>query len=100
MRQDLIARYADERLPRYTSYPTAPHFSADVGPDVYGSWLGEIPADALGSLYLHIPYCRRMCWYCGCNTTVTQRHEPVADYVAALSREIGMVRERLGFPLA
>ena len=43
MRPDLIARYADERLPRYTSYPTAPHFSAEVGSETYARWLGTIP---------------------------------------------------------
>lgn len=99
MRPDLIARYADERLPRYTSYPTAPHFSADVGPATYARWLGEIPVDALGSLYVHIPYCRRMCWYCGCNTSVTQCHEPVATYTAALEREIELVSSHIGHRL-
>ena len=43
MRPDLIAQYADERLPRYTSYPTAPHFSDEVGSETYARWLGIIP---------------------------------------------------------
>ena len=95
MRPDLLARYADERLPRYTSYPTAPHFTAAVDPAVYGDWLAGLPEGATGSLYVHIPFCRRMCWYCGCNTSVTQRDEPVHDYLGALGREIGMVAGRL-----
>lgn len=95
MRPDLIARYADERLPRYTSYPMAPHFSPAVGPATYAGWLGDIPPVALGSLYVHIPYCRRMCWYCGCNTSVTPRSEPVSAYVSALHREIELVSSHI-----
>lgn len=100
MRPDLAARYADERLPRYTSYPTAPHFTPAVGPLAYGQWLAAVPADALASLYLHIPFCRRMCWYCGCNTSVTSRHHPVTEYLAALDAEIGMVADHLPGRLA
>ncbi|MCB1496086.1 MAG: oxygen-independent coproporphyrinogen III oxidase, partial [Bauldia sp.] len=100
MRPDLAARYADERLPRYTSYPTAPQFSAAVGPSRYAEWLGEVPADARGSLYVHIPFCRRMCWYCGCNTSVATRQQPVTDYLASLGAEIGMVAGRLPGHLA
>ena len=96
MRPDLIARYADQRLPRYTSYPTAPHFSAAVGPETYAGWLAETPADTPASLYVHVPYCRRMCWYCGCNTSVTLRDEPVADYGELLKAEIARVRGHLG----
>ena len=96
MRADLIARYADERLPRYTSYPTAPHFTAEVGPATYGGWLEALPADVAASLYLHVPFCRRMCWYCGCNTAVSLRDEPISAYMDALLAEIAMVRARLG----
>jgi len=95
MRPDLAARYAEERLPRYTSYPTAPQFVPAIGAAEYGTWLGAVPDDAVGSLYLHIPFCRRMCWYCGCNTSVASRPEPIAAYVEALDTEIGMVAERL-----
>jgi oxygen-independent coproporphyrinogen-3 oxidase len=100
MRLDLAARYAEERLPRYTSYPTAPQFGPAVGPADYAAWLAAAPAGANGSLYVHIPFCRRMCWYCGCNTSVASRPEPIADYVAALETEIAMVAARLPERLA
>jgi oxygen-independent coproporphyrinogen-3 oxidase len=96
MRPDLIARYAGERLPRYTSYPTAPHFSSAVGPETYADWLAATPAGTATSLYVHVPYCRRMCWYCGCNTSVTVRDEPVAAYGEMLKAEITAVRRHLG----
>jgi oxygen-independent coproporphyrinogen III oxidase len=88
--KELLARYADARLPRYTSYPTAPHFSTEVGEAQYRSWLASLPAtDA--SLYLHVPFCRAMCWYCGCNTTVTARKAPMIRYLDCLRQEIGLV---------
>lgn len=96
MRQDLIDRYGEARLPRYTSYPTAPHFSDAVGPDLYGRWLGALAPDTVGSLYVHIPFCRRMCWYCGCHTTVTLRDKPIAAYLGHLSAEIDMVAAHIG----
>lgn len=94
MRADLAAKY-DLRVPRYTSYPTAPHFHAGVGPDAYGTWLAELnPAEEL-SLYLHIAYCAEMCWFCGCHTKITQRYAPVAAYMDALWKEVELVAERL-----
>ncbi len=100
MRDDLRARYGEERLPRYTSYPTAPQFSGAVGPDAYCEWLASLWDGANASLYLHVPFCRAMCWYCGCHTTITRRDAPVADYLAVLRREIELVAGRLSAPLA
>ncbi|MDU6673983.1 MAG: coproporphyrinogen III oxidase, partial [Bradyrhizobium sp.] len=96
MRPDLAACYGQERLPRYTSYPTAPHFSAAVGPSTYAEWLRAIPTTATASLYLHVPFCRSMCWYCGCNTMVAKRDEPIAVYESALRCEIDMVSRQIG----
>ncbi|WP_109261853.1 oxygen-independent coproporphyrinogen III oxidase [Hyphobacterium indicum] len=82
--------YAGRNTPRYTSYPTAPHFHDGVNADVYAAWLGTQDTEQSASLYLHIPYCREMCWYCGCSTRATQRDEPVAAYVKTLLREIDL----------
>lgn len=83
-----IAKYFSARVPRYTSYPTAPHFSAEVDAGLYRTWLERLdPATEL-SLYLHIPFCRRMCWYCGCNMRVVARYDPIATYRQTLIREI------------
>ncbi|PVE20568.1 oxygen-independent coproporphyrinogen III oxidase [Microvirga sp. KLBC 81] len=99
MRDNLRARYGDERLPRYTSYPTAPQFSDAIGHETYAEWLEAIPGGTTASLYLHVPFCRSMCWYCGCHTTITQRDAPIVDYLAVLRREIELVSERLSAPL-
>jgi len=98
--QDLAAKY-DLRLPRYTSYPTAPHFSPEVGPETYTRWLGDLdPATPL-SLYTHVAYCDEMCFFCGCHTKVAKRYDPVADYLDALLAEIdliaGLLPTRMGF---
>lgn len=85
--------YAERQAPRYTSYPTAPHFGPAVDGEAYAGWLADLaPAQAL-SLYLHVPYCREICWYCGCNTHAARRDEPVADYVDTVLREIELVGE-------
>ena len=99
MKSDLAARYGQERLPRYTSYPTAPHFSNAVGCETYVEWLRSIEPSSSASLYLHVPFCRSMCWYCGCHTSITRRDEPIAAYVAALRREIDLVSEQVDRPI-
>lgn len=95
MQIDLQAKYRDERLPRYTSYPTAPHFSSAVTASQYRTWLTALGPHAATSLYIHVPFCRSMCWYCGCHTTITKQDAPIVDYLAVLRREIEMVAERL-----
>ncbi len=91
--------YDEERLPRYTSYPTAPHFSEAVTAQIYEGWLAGLPSSVKASLYLHVPFCRSMCWYCGCHTTITPRDEPIENYVGIMRREIELVARRLSAPL-
>ncbi len=92
---ELVARY-DGRAPRYTSYPTAPHFSPQVGSQTYAGWLGDLdPATPL-SLYLHVPFCDRLCYYCGCNTSVVRLESSLRNYAAMLEREIALVAAFVG----
>ena len=93
-RESLIARY-DGRAPRYTSYPTAVQFSQAVDAATHAAWLGQLDPQQAVSLYLHIPFCARLCWYCGCHTRATSRAEPVTDYVGCLIEELGIVEAAL-----
>src|SRR5574337_960035 len=92
---ELIARH-DGRAPRYTSYPTAPHFTAAVGPEVYARWLRALPADAPLSIYLHVPFCDRLCLYCGCNMQVVRLESAHRAYADKLIREIDHVAGLIG----
>jgi len=76
-------------VPRYTSYPTAAEFSDAVGAEHQARALAECDGEV--SLYLHIPFCERICWYCGCNTGAANRKQRVASYIEALHREIALV---------
>lgn len=75
-------------VPRYTSYPTAPHFHTGVDAGAYGAWLGELAPGTPLSLYLHIPFCDTLCWFCACHTTVVNHYGPVRDYLESLMQEI------------
>ncbi|KQS77151.1 coproporphyrinogen III oxidase [Rhizobium sp. Leaf384] len=90
MNAALIEKYGNARLPRYTSYPTAPLFSDTVGARQAADWLRDLAPEET-SLYIHIPYCRAMCWYCGCHTTVSHRDEPIRNYLRLLQQEIAIV---------
>lgn len=95
MPAELIAKY-DTRIPRYTSYPTAPHFHAGITPETFREWLGAMPVEQELSLYLHVPYCEVICWFCGCHTRGANSYDPVAGYLETLRREIRLVAEALG----
>ena len=84
---------AEKAAPRYTSYPTAPHFHPGVTPEVAAGWLRALPPDARLSLYLHVPYCRAICNYCGCNTKAALRDAPLDAYVATLRKEIDVAAD-------
>nr|WP_246249305.1 oxygen-independent coproporphyrinogen III oxidase [Chelativorans alearense] len=90
-----VARLA-ESVPRYTSYPTAPHFHRGVDAEMFREWLGEIGEEEDISLYVHIPFCDRLCWFCACHTKMTRRYEPVAAFLEGLHREIATIGGLVG----
>lgn len=85
----------DARVPRYTSYPTAPQFSAEVGPAAFGNWLDAIEPNSRISLYIHVPFCRRLCWFCACRTQGTSTDSPVIAYVENLRTELKLLKKVL-----
>lgn len=92
-----LRRYGlfDAKVPRFTSYPPANRFTSEVGRDVASQWLAATPDGAELSIYVHIPFCRRLCWFCACRTQGTKTDAPLGRYVESLVQEIGMVRDRL-----
>ena len=92
---DTLKTYMSRNVPRYTSYPTAPHFSKAIGAKEYAHWLAALPPEKPVSLYLHVPYCRELCWYCGCNMKLAKKDAPVAQYAQTLNREIDLLAGHL-----
>ena len=87
----MLAMKYDRPVPRYTSYPTAPHFHNGIGPADQRAWIAASDPDEPISLYIHVPYCRQMCWYCGCHTKIVARYAPVQDFTDHLRREMALV---------
>ncbi|MGB7930873.1 MAG: oxygen-independent coproporphyrinogen III oxidase [Gammaproteobacteria bacterium] len=88
----LIRRY-DQSGPRYTSYPTAAQFHDGISEKDYVVWArhsNEDPIPRPLSIYIHIPFCDTVCFYCACNKVVTRNHARATDYLDHLYREIAM----------
>ena len=90
----LLAKY-DRPVPRYTSYPTAPHFTDAVDADRYATWLRALPAGTQLSIYVHIPFCDSLCWFCGCHMRVVNRYSSIRSYLELLHREAELVARAL-----
>jgi oxygen-independent coproporphyrinogen-3 oxidase len=89
-------RHANRNLPRYTSYPTALAFQPGEGDAAPHDWIAGSRADDPISAYVHVPFCRRLCRYCGCHTTVAHEYDRIGAFYETLEREIDLVADALG----
>lgn len=85
----------DARVPRYTSYPPANHFVKGEGQRHQVDWLRTVPDGEAVSVYIHIPFCKRLCYFCACRTQGTRTMRPVDAYLSVLTDEIRAVRKHL-----
>ena len=98
--EELLRRF-DVSGPRYTSYPTADRFVEAFSADDYIQALSLRRAGAAGmslplSLYVHIPFCESLCYYCACNKIITKHHDRATPYLRYLSREVDLHTEHIG----
>lgn len=96
VRLDLIRKYSIS-APRYTSYPPATKFTGDLAALRLGEAINEDNRPGAGplSLYFHLPFCETRCWFCGCNTVITQRRDAATEYLVDLEREIRLTASRM-----
>jgi len=92
-----LKRYGlfDTKVPRYTSYPPATQFAGGVNAAVQREWIEFIAPGTKLSLYMHVPFCRRLCWFCACRTQGVRSDEPVRAYVDSLLQEIATLKSIL-----
>jgi oxygen-independent coproporphyrinogen-3 oxidase len=83
-------------VPRYTSYPAAPHFRDGQGQPLMKQLLAGLDAHTPVSVYAHIPFCDKLCWFCGCHTRHTLKHAPIEAYIGSLEQEIALLAQHTG----
>ena len=97
-----LLRRMDVPGPRYTSYPTADRFVEAFGPEQYLQALAELSAGVVAgaggplSVYVHVPFCESVCYYCACNKIVTRDHGRADPYIDAVAHELSLVTAALG----
>ena len=99
MSLDIVEKYGEAACPAIPAIRPRRVFLPPSAPAPMATGLTHIPAGEPVSLYLHIPFCRSMCWYCGCHTSITLKDEPILDYLDVLKREISIVAKTAGKPL-
>ena len=91
---ELIKKY-DVPVPRYTSYPTVPYWSESPTSDEWiESLKAHLPTSRLG-MYVHLPFCETLCFFCGCNTVITRNHSKEDGYLSLLENEIALYSKKL-----
>ncbi len=96
--EELVRRF-DKLGPRYTSYPTADRFHTGFTEQTYGTYLDQRGGRSNNpplSIYIHLPFCESLCYFCACNKIITKDHERVAEYLRYLDKEMALVSARLG----
>lgn len=88
--KDSWRKYLEGRVARYTSYPSALHFDASISGDDLAAKCRDVDLYAPISIYVHVPFCRQLCWYCGCSMRVENYYSRALDYVDAVVAEIAM----------
>ncbi|MBH9987827.1 oxygen-independent coproporphyrinogen III oxidase [Bartonella sp. W8098] len=94
MKTETLLHYATLAVPRYTSYPTAADFVA-VTDEQRADWLGKIKPDQAVSLYIHVPYCRQLCYYCGCHAKATKKDDAIVGYAESVIKDIRLQAQHL-----
>lgn len=90
--KDAFLKYAAQDVPRYTSYPTAAQFKSGLGPADFARMAAPLTRADPVSLYVHVPFCRQLCWYCGCHTNVLNDVRRLQRYTEQLAREAALVK--------
>ena len=99
---EAMLRRLDRPGPRYTSYPTADRFVEAFGPTEYTQALAQRATGAMVggklalSLYVHIPFCESVCYYCACNKVITKHHDKATEYLDVLAQEVALNTAVLG----